>query len=140
MPRSLRRKSKEVQEEMLKLENKLGRTPTNLELAEHLKMPLKELEEVLADTVNYNVTSLEDLLANKGGEHLVGDEKEISLPEKAFERKELKEILGDIIEQLPSNQKTVISLYYYEELTYKEIGKIMELSSQEFHKYIARPY
>lgn len=51
---------------MLKLENKLGRTPSNAELAEHLNIPLKELEETLANTVNFNVTSLEDLLANKG--------------------------------------------------------------------------
>lgn len=66
IPRSLRKKSKEIQNEMLKLENKLGRTPSNAELAEHLNIPLKELEETLANTVNFNVTSLEDLLANKG--------------------------------------------------------------------------
>lgn len=127
IPRSLRKKSKEIQNEMLKLENKLGRTPSNVELAEHLNIPLKELEETLANTVNFNVTSLEDLLANKG-EHVIDDEKDINIPEEVFEKKELKEILGDIIDSLPTNQKTVISLYYYEELTYKEISKIMELS------------
>lgn len=127
IPRSLRKKSKEIQNEMLKLENKLGRTPSNVELAEHLNIPLKELEETLANTVNFNVTSLEDLLANKG-EHIIDDEKDINIPEEVFEKKELKEILGDIIDSLPTNQKTVISLYYYEELTYKEISKIMELS------------
>lgn len=127
IPRSLRKKSKEIQNEMLKLENKLGRTPSNAELAEHLNIPLKELEETLANTVNFNVTSLEDLLANKG-EHVIDDEKDINIPEEVFEKKELKEILGAIIDSLPTNQKTVISLYYYEELTYKEISKIMELS------------
>jgi RNA polymerase sigma factor for flagellar operon FliA len=127
IPRSLRKKSKEIQNEMLKLENKLGRTPSNVELAEHLNIPLKELEETLANTVNFNVTSLEDLLANKG-EHIIDDGKDIDMPEEVFEKKELKEILGAIIDSLPTNQKTVISLYYYEELTYKEISKIMELS------------
>lgn len=127
IPRSLRKKSKEIQNEMLKLENKLGRTPSNAELAEHLNIPLKELEETLANTVNFNVTSLEDLLANKG-EHIIDDGKDIDMPEEVFEKKELKEILGAIIDSLPTNQKTVISLYYYEELTYKEISKIMELS------------
>ncbi len=127
IPRSLRKKSKEIQNEMLKLENKLGRTPSNAELAEHLNIPLKELEETLANTVNFNVTSLEDLLANKG-EHILDDGKDIDMPEEVFEKKELKEILGAIIDSLPTNQKTVISLYYYEELTYKEISKIMELS------------
>ncbi len=127
IPRSLRKKSKEIQKEMLNLENKLGRTPSNIELAEHLNMSLKELEDILANTVGFNVTSLEELLANKG-EHIIDEEKEVNIPEKAFEEKELKEILGDIIDALPDNQKTVISLYYYEELTYKEIGKIMKLS------------
>lgn len=127
IPRSLRKKSKEIQNEMLKLENKLGRTPSNAELAEHLNIPLKELEETLANTVNFNVTSLEDLLANKG-EYIIDDGKDIDMPEEVFEKKELKEILGAIIDSLPNNQKTVISLYYYEELTYKEISKIMELS------------
>jgi len=127
IPRSLRKKSREIQNEMLELENKLGRPPSNVELAEHLNIPLKELEETLANTVNFNITSLEDLLANKG-EHIIYDEKDINMPEEVFEKKELKEILGAIIDSLPTNQKTVISLYYYEELTYKEISKIMELS------------
>lgn len=127
IPRSLRKKSKEIQNGLVNLENKLGRVPTNEELANYLNISLKEIEETLADTANFNVTSLEELLINQG-EYYIEDSKGKTTPENIFEKKEICRILGDIIDELPKNQKTVIALYYYEELTYKEIGKIMDLS------------
>ena len=126
IPRSLRKKSKDIQNGMVKLENKLGRTPLNKELSEYLNMPLDELESALADIANFNMTSLEDLLVNKGEYNI--NNKDKNTPEQIFEIKELKEILSNTIDKLPKQEKTVISLYYYEELTYKEIGYIMELS------------
>lgn len=127
VPRSLRKKSKDVQEAMAKLENKLGRTPTNHELSRYLNISLGELESILADISNFNMASLEDLLANKGEYYINTDVLE-DLPDELYEKKEFKKILADIIDDLPNNEKKVISLYYYEELTYKEIGYIMELS------------
>lgn len=127
IPRSLRKKSKDVQNAIIDLENKLGRTPQNIELSEYLEMDLEELESTLADITNFNVASLEDLLINKG-EYYIENNNEKNTPENIFETKEIKEILAGIIDGLPDNEKTVISLYYYEELTYKEIGHILELS------------
>lgn len=127
IPRSLRKKSKEIQAQMKKLENELGRTPSTSELSKYLNMPLREVGETLADIANFNIASLEDLLANKG-EYYIDDYKTKNTPEDVYEKIEIKEILGDIIDRLPENQKTVIALYYYEELTYKEIGNILELS------------
>ncbi|HHV47126.1 MAG TPA: FliA/WhiG family RNA polymerase sigma factor [Tissierellia bacterium] len=127
IPRSLRKKSKEIQDALSYLENKLGRIPSNEELAGYLNMSLQELEETLADTVNFNVTSLEELLANQG-EYCIDDYKAKGTPENILEKKEICRILGNIIDELPENQKMVIALYYYEELTYKEIGAILELS------------
>lgn len=127
IPRSLRKKSKEIQNGLMLLENKLGRIPSNEELAGYLNMSLQELEEILADTVNFNVTSLEELLVNQG-ECYIEDYKGEGTPENILEKKEICRILGNIIDELPVNQKTVIALYYYDELTYKEIGAIMELS------------
>ncbi len=127
VPRSLRKKSKDIQQGMLKLENELGKRPSNEELAQYLGISLKELEDTLADVSNFNMTSLEDLLVNKG-EYNIDNDKEKNTPEEVFEQKELKEILSRVIDELPEKENMVISLYYYEELTYKEIGYIMELS------------
>lgn len=127
VPRSLRKKSKDIQSAMISLENKLGRVPSNYELSKFLNIPIEELESILADIANFNMISLEDLLINKG-EYSIGSNQNSTTPEQAFESKELKEILSNAIDMLTVQEKTVISLYYYEELTYKEIGYIMELS------------
>lgn len=127
IPRSLRKKSKEIQNSMMNLENKLGRTPSNTELADFLDIPIEDVESILADISTFNMTSLEEILINKG-EHNIDDDKRENTPENIYEEKELKEILANIIDGLPKKEKTVISLYYYEELTYKEIGHILELS------------
>ncbi len=127
VPRSLRKKSKEVQEGMSKLENQLGRNPTNDELSQYLNIPLEELESILSDISNFNISSLEDLLANSG-EYNIKRNNEKDTPEEIYEKEELREILASTIDGLPDNEKKVISLYYYEELTYKEISYIMELS------------
>lgn len=127
IPRSLRKKSKEIQNSMMNLENKLGRTPSNTELANFLDIPVEDVESILADISTFNMTSLEEILINKG-EHNINNDKRENTPENIYEEKELKEILANIIDGLPKKEKTVISLYYYEELTYKEIGHILELS------------
>ena len=127
IPRSLRKKSKDIQNGMIRLENKLGRTPSNVELSQHLNISLKELESALSDISNFNMTSLEGLLANKG-EYNIDKDKVNNTPEQIFEKREIKEILSSIVDVLPEQEKTVVSLYYYEELTYKEVGYIMELS------------
>lgn len=127
IPRSLRKKSKEIQNSMMNLENKLGRTPSNTELADFLDIPIEDVESILADISTFNMTSLEEILINKG-EHNIDDDKRENTPENIYEEKELKEILANTIDGLPKKEKTVISLYYYEELTYKEIGHILELS------------
>ena len=127
IPRTLRKKSKDIQNGMISLENRLGRTPTKEELSEFLCISVNELESILADTTNFNIASLEDLLVNKG-EYYINNDKDINTPERYFEKKEIIETLGRIIDELKDNEKIVISLYYYEELTYKEIGHIMELS------------
>lgn len=126
IPRSLRKKSKDIQEAMIKLENELGRSPSDAELSKYLNMSLKELGTALSDISNFNITSLEDLLVNKGEYNI--DNNAQNTPDKIFEEEEIKQILSSIIDELSKQEKTVISLYYYEELTYKEIGSIMELS------------
>lgn len=126
IPRTLRQKSKIVIEGISHLENKFGRKPSNSELSKHLDIPLEELESILSDISSFNKVSLEDLLINKG-EFTIRNNLG-NLPEEIYEEEELKTILANIIDNLANNERKVISLYYYEELTYKEIGYIMDLS------------
>lgn len=126
IPRSLRKKSKDVQNAILVLENKFGRSPSNLEIAKELNIPLNELNLLLSDISAFNVSSLEDVLMNKGD--CLIDKNNINNPETIYQGKEIRELLATSIEVLSKNEKMVISLYYYEELTYKEIGQVLELS------------
>lgn len=127
VPRSLRKKSKEIQNSMIKLENKLGRTPSNHELAEYLNISLEELENILANITTFNIISLESMLISKG-EHNIDNKEKTKTPEAIYEEKEIKKILADIIDRLPKKEKIVISLYYFNELTYREIGCVLDLS------------
>jgi RNA polymerase sigma factor for flagellar operon FliA len=127
IPRSLRKKSKELQNAIFLLENRLGRTPNNDEISEHLNIPVKELELLMSDMSTFNVSSLEDFLIS-GGDYSNNISQDTSTPEGAFEKKEIERLLANSIDSLSKNEKTVISLYYYDELTYKEIGHVMELS------------
>ncbi|MBU5314253.1 FliA/WhiG family RNA polymerase sigma factor [Tissierella carlieri] len=127
IPRSLRKKSKDVQNSISFLENKLGRSPKNEEIAKHLKISLSELEILLSDISTFNISSLEEVLLTKG-DYSSEIQQDIGTPEDIYEGKEIKEILSTSIDALNKNERLVISLYYYEELTYKEIGHVMELS------------
>lgn len=127
IPRSLRRKSKDVQNAISFLENKTGRSPSNLEIAEQLGIEIDELELLLSDISVFNVTSLDDILKDSN-ENPIKDFNESNKPEQAYEEKEIKDLLAESIDALSENEKLVVSLYYYDELTYKEIGKTLDLS------------
>ncbi|MDR7856243.1 FliA/WhiG family RNA polymerase sigma factor [Tissierella sp.] len=127
IPRSLRKKSKDLQNAISLLENRLGRTPNNYEISEHLNITIKELELLMSDMSTFNVSSLEEFLIS-GGDYSNNISQDNSTPEGAFEKKEIERLLANSIDSLSKNEKKVISLYYYDELTYKEIGHVMELS------------
>ncbi|WP_250160160.1 sigma-70 family RNA polymerase sigma factor [Caloranaerobacter azorensis] len=73
----------------------------------------------------YNIVSLEDVIAS-GNEIIFKNSDDT--PEGQFEKKEIKSIVSEIIDDLPEKEKLVISLYYYNELTYKEISEILGVS------------
>lgn len=128
IPRSLRTKSKELQETMSKLQNDLGRDPTNEEIARSLNINIEDLEVLLGDISSFNVYSLEEMIMEKGDSSLGIKGSNIETPEEIMDNKVLKNILVETINKLDKNERMVISLYYYEELTYKEIGNILGLS------------
>lgn len=127
IPRSLRKKSKEVQKAMLELENNLGHAPSNEELARHMKISIDEVESLLSDISTFNMISLEEFLTDKS-EAVLESKNVLDSPEFIYEKTEIQENLVEAIEELPEKEKLIISLYYYDELTYKEIGNILNLS------------
>lgn len=126
VPRGLRKKAKEIENAINIVENKLGRSATIKEIADELNMNKKEVENTLSEISTINVLSLEETLANKGD--ISFNQNDIESPDKIFEVKELKDILKGAIEKLNEKEKIVVSLYYFEELTYKEIASVLGLS------------
>lgn len=125
IPRSLRKKSKDVQKAISELEHMHGRSPSNQEISEYLGMDEEELEMVLADISTFNVSSLEEMIYSTGDYFTNHDQEK---PDEVFEKKEIRDLLAQSIESLQDNERMVITLYYYEELTYKEIGHVLNLS------------
>lgn len=128
LPRSVRQKSKELEKAYNELENKLGRPATDEEMANSLGLSLEEFQKKVQNITNYSIISLDDLLEQK--REIIGSEedKQPDTPENIIESKEVKEILIDTISTLPEKEKKVVSLYYYDELTYKEIGRLLNIS------------
>lgn len=127
-PSSLRRKIQDIGSAYLELENMLGRTPTDAEVAEHLGMEEDKLHNILEKMHAFNVISLEETLSDENFTvgHTLQDSRD--LPDEHIEKQETSRILGEMIDNLPEKERLVLTLYYYEELTLKEIANILKVS------------
>jgi len=132
-PRSLRRKAKQLEEAYSTLEVQLGRPATDAEVARKLEINIEELDSMVgevsiatimsldADTSgdeNEAATSLGDYLADVNNEDV----------EQILAKQEMKELIGTRMSELPEKEQLVLVLYYYEELTLKEIGEILDVT------------
>jgi len=124
VPRNVRSKVKEIRECFEALEKKNGRQAAEEEVAEELNMGIDELQQLLFVSHTFQVVALDDQLVNAVGK-INGSISDESTPEQHYEEKELKEILTQLLNQLSERERMVMTLYYYEELTLKEIGKVL---------------
>ncbi|UOQ85600.1 FliA/WhiG family RNA polymerase sigma factor [Gracilibacillus salinarum] len=141
LPRSTRDKVKKVDQATILLEQKLQRNVTTNEVAEYLELPVDEIEEIIKDSFFSNLLSMED--KNKTSEeskegigYLIADDRE-PLPEGNMIQQENYRELTTCIQQLNENEQMVLSLFYDQELTFTEIGKILELTTSrisQIHK------
>ncbi len=129
IPRTLRQKQKKMELASQKLEAIYGRPGTEDELAKELEISVDELVNWQNQTKINNLVSLDEFL-EQGSEVRVDTNasSHFDQPEKVMEREELKVLLAETLESLTENEKKVILFYYYEELTLKEISKILEVS------------
>lgn len=129
VPRSLRKKSKDLEKVYSELENELGHTATDEQVAGKLGISVDELNRTLQDVNMSTMISLEDYLEQnyETGFDIINDDED-RIPEKRIELTEIKDILTESIDKLPEKERMVVTLYYFEELTLKEISAIMKVS------------
>lgn len=129
IPRTLRQKQKKIDAAYHKIETEQGRIASNEEIAHELEISVEEFDTWQVQTNVSNLLSLDEYL-EQGSE--VRMESSLSAqydpPERIVEKEELKQILIDTLELLTEKEKKVIVLYYYEDLTLKEISSILEVS------------
>lgn len=133
VPRGVRKRSKDLQETVAKLEEKLGRNPTEDEIAEAMQIPKQKLKAILAESNNLLI-SLDEARgsddASSGGSSLLDlvEDSNSPDPEAEYETNELRDRLARAIDKLPEREKLLIALYYHENMTLKEIGEVISVS------------
>ena len=130
--RSLREKQSNLCRTMTSLERKLGRTPEEEEMAAAMHISLEEYQQILGEVSHLGCVSLNETLDNSEDgvsflDSLVDKRSDLS-PASQLENKELTKIMANILQELSEKERLVISLYYYEELTQKEIADVLEVS------------
>jgi RNA polymerase sigma factor for flagellar operon FliA len=128
-PRQQRRRSKQIEAAIATVEQRVHRAPTEEEIAKQLELSLDDYHEWLVDIRGVNLGSLEASAPDDDGRNLlkyISDDEE-SWPSRLLERSELQRLLADAIEKMPRTERIVISLYYHEELTLREIAKVVNL-------------
>ncbi len=134
LPRSLREKGRRIERAIGILQQRLLRAPTHDEIADYLGMSLATLHQILQDLRGGLQVSLDagwmagDEEEENDGSTPPTPEGQAPSPWQALAVKERKAILAALLDELPANERTVLSLYYYEELTMKEIGAVLEVS------------
>lgn len=129
IPRSLRQKQKKIDAAMAKIEVEKGHIATDEELAEELGISEEELITWQGQAKSTNLISLDEY-AEAGSEtkmEMVGNVR-FDQPEESVEREEMKLMLAKAIDQLTEKERNVVVLYYYEEMTLKEISMVLEVS------------
>jgi RNA polymerase sigma factor for flagellar operon FliA len=131
VPRSVRSRAREIEQANSKLENNLGRAPTDEELAEKLKISEDDLQESLLQISNSSILALEELwmTPDSSGDRVslldtIEDESAPD-PQAALDTSEVKDRLSEAIQDLPERETLVIALYYFENLTLREIGEVL---------------
>jgi RNA polymerase sigma factor FliA len=128
VPRSIRRKLHDLEHTFAEVEKRLGRPATDEEAAEAMNLDLDTFYKLLDETKTISFLDIELLREQNGGSQS-GTNEEVFINEEdpftAFNFSEIRELLARAIGELPEKEKLTVSLYYFEELTMKEIGQIL---------------
>lgn len=136
LPRSVRHRESEVAAAFARLQEELGRPPWDEELAGALGITLDELDQIAQQVELQAIQSLDESISGGNGRHhwngweaaTLGEslpDRQAPSPEEHLERWAQRDLLAKAIDALPESERTVVSLYYYEGLTLKEIGRVL---------------
>ncbi|MCX7695815.1 MAG: FliA/WhiG family RNA polymerase sigma factor [Caloramator sp.] len=142
MPKSAFSKLTQLNLARENLESKLNREPTEKELAEFLGVSVNDIRTT-ESYINYlSITSLEDIFYKSDDEDIqfknMIENENSPQPDKIFEEEEMLSALKKALDMLPEKDKLVLQLYYYEKLTLKEIGKILEITESRVSQLHSR--
>ena len=133
VPRSVRQKARKVEEAYARLEAALGRPASDEEVASEMGIDMDTFYRLLSDTASVSLLSLDDLGEDDTEpskrnllEYIMQDEKD--WPSHRMGINEIRELVAETIKSLPEKERMVISLYYYDELTMKEIGHVLKFT------------
>jgi len=131
VPRSVRSRAREIETAQAKLEHELQRAPTEAELASKLNLTEEELQSALLEIANSSVYALDELwtVSDSSGDQVslldtIADDSAAD-PQEALASTEVKDLLTEAIGGLPEREQLVVALYYYENLTLREIGEVL---------------
>ncbi|MDQ2983790.1 MAG: RNA polymerase sigma factor WhiG [Actinomycetota bacterium] len=132
VPRSVRSRARDIERAIGDLERKLHRAPTDEEIADKLGVSTDDLNDSLTEIGRSSIAALDELwtVSSGGGGDQVAlidtlEDTQGPEPQSELAQTELKEALGESIARLPEREKLVVTLYYYEELTLREIGEVL---------------
>jgi RNA polymerase sigma factor for flagellar operon FliA len=130
VPRSVRSRARDIERAIGELEARLMRAPTDEEISAKLGITTDELGDTLSEISRTSIAALDELwTVSSGGDQIALidtiEDTGVPDPQAALSQSEMREAVADAISRLPEREKLVITLYYYEELTLREIGEVL---------------
>jgi RNA polymerase sigma factor FliA len=142
VPRSIRQKARHLEKSIESLLQKLGRSPQDVEIAGNLGITVEEYYKLLDEVNVTTLLSLDDTFHNHRGDSStladLATDADAQSGHDRIEEQELRELLVLQLKNLPEQEKLVVALYYYEELTLKEIGEILNLTESRVSQIHSR--
>ncbi len=133
VPRSVRQKAREIEDAIVQVESRLGRPASDAEIADAMGISEEEFQQTVMRVSGTSVLSLDDVwYSGDDSDHVsIGDSIESPSsfnPDVIVEREEIRRVIIESIKELPKKEKMVLVLYYHEDLTFKEIGQVLNVS------------
>jgi RNA polymerase sigma factor FliA len=134
VPRSVRARAREIERANVKLEHRLHRAPTDEEMAAELEIPPEDFHDALIQISTSTIAALDELwtVSDTSGDQVslldTLQDPEAPDPAEVMDESELEDRVADAIARLPEREKLVIALYYYENLTLREIGEVLDVT------------